>query len=87
MQLKVSLLTAGGLDSMAFKCPFQPKPFCSSSRFQHFLSSHAGEMNFSLISFFAKKLSHVLIKFLTLTLEITKSPVSAPVISSGKKFV
>lgn len=29
---------------------------------------------FSLISLFAKELSHVLIEFLTLTLEITKSP-------------
>ena len=28
IQLKMSLLTAGGLDKMAFKGCFQPKPFC-----------------------------------------------------------
>jgi len=30
IQLKMSLLTAGGLCWMAFKGPFQPKPFCDS---------------------------------------------------------
>jgi len=30
IQLKMSLLTAGGLESMAFKGPFQPKPACDS---------------------------------------------------------
>jgi len=31
MQLKMSLLTAGWVDWMAFKGPFQPKPFCDST--------------------------------------------------------
>jgi len=30
IQLKMSLLIAGGLDMMIFKGPFQSKPFCSS---------------------------------------------------------
>jgi len=30
MQLKMSLLVAGGLDWMASKGPFPPKPFCDS---------------------------------------------------------
>jgi len=30
LQLKVSLLTAGGLDKMTFKGPFQPKAFYDS---------------------------------------------------------
>jgi len=40
IQLKMSLLTEGGLDYMAFKGPFQPTPFCDSMICLWFSISH-----------------------------------------------